>query len=601
MLHRFSRFEIDESKRELRVDGRVVAVQPRIFDVLAYLARHRERVVPKEELLEAVWPGVIVTDASLQRAISLARVALGEQGGRAIRTYPRKGYRLNEEGEAGVSAGAKPGVEAARAAYAAGDWETVLKILREVDDLEGLVGEDLQRCAHAAQCVGRPREAIELLERAVAAYTVRGERRAAAWVAVLLAHLRFEWREPILAKGWVHRAERLLEGEGRCRESGYLRFVQARLALVENDAEKGAELADEARRIGVEVGDVDLEAVGLIFVGEAQLIAGNVAEGLAAIDEAAAAVAANNVSSWAGGLVYCGVIFLSMTRADWHRAAEWSGQFTRWCEGRGAAAYPGLCRMHRAEVCAVRGDLAEAEREIRLTLENLAKHAPWAEGDAWMVLGEIAMARGDHAKAREAFVRAHELGWDAQFQLGMLRLAEGEPAEAEALLARAIASDAWACRVHRGRALVHYAIVAARAGHLEKARSALAAIDERPELVSTSAMQALLEQARGELAAAEGRTSEAVKHLRESARRFQAIDAPLAAAQSRCRLAGVLAESGDRESAAMELAAARAVFRGAGAEGMLAQCEAMRAKWREGEIRGPGTGRGRRAVVRGVK
>src|SRR5690606_10831610 len=80
---------------ELRAGGRVLPLQPRILNVLIYLARNQERVVPKDELLDAVWPGVIVTDASLQRAISLARSALGEVGAsQAIRTYSRQGYRL---------------------------------------------------------------------------------------------------------------------------------------------------------------------------------------------------------------------------------------------------------------------------------------------------------------------------------------------------------------------------------------------------------------------------------------------------------------------------------------------------------------------------
>lgn len=95
MLHRFPDFEIDEELRELRCKGRVLPLQPRVFDLLVHLARHRTRVVSKDELLEQVWPGVIVADGSLQRAISLARAALEEAGAaEAIRTYPKQGYRL---------------------------------------------------------------------------------------------------------------------------------------------------------------------------------------------------------------------------------------------------------------------------------------------------------------------------------------------------------------------------------------------------------------------------------------------------------------------------------------------------------------------------
>ena len=69
----FGRFELDEGARALRLDGQDQALQPLVFDLLAYLVRHRERVVPKEELLSQLWVGVIVTDGSLQRAVSLLR------------------------------------------------------------------------------------------------------------------------------------------------------------------------------------------------------------------------------------------------------------------------------------------------------------------------------------------------------------------------------------------------------------------------------------------------------------------------------------------------------------------------------------------------
>jgi DNA-binding winged helix-turn-helix (wHTH) protein len=79
-IHRFAAFELDPGQRALRLDGRELPLQPRVFDLLWYLVEHRDRVVSKEELLDALWPGLVVTESSLQRAVSLARGAL-EQGG----------------------------------------------------------------------------------------------------------------------------------------------------------------------------------------------------------------------------------------------------------------------------------------------------------------------------------------------------------------------------------------------------------------------------------------------------------------------------------------------------------------------------------------
>jgi len=90
----FDEFELDSARRELRVDGAVQTLQPQVFDLLIYLVENRERVVPKGELLEALWPDSVVTESSIQRAVSLARSALGDRGAELIQTFPRQGYRF---------------------------------------------------------------------------------------------------------------------------------------------------------------------------------------------------------------------------------------------------------------------------------------------------------------------------------------------------------------------------------------------------------------------------------------------------------------------------------------------------------------------------
>jgi pimeloyl-ACP methyl ester carboxylesterase len=73
-----------------------------VFAVLAYLLRHHDRVVPKEELLRELWPDAVVTDASLQRAVSLARRALRAADRGLMRTHARRGYRFVGEVTAAV-------------------------------------------------------------------------------------------------------------------------------------------------------------------------------------------------------------------------------------------------------------------------------------------------------------------------------------------------------------------------------------------------------------------------------------------------------------------------------------------------------------------
>lgn len=90
----FGEFELDPGRRELRAQGRPRQLQPQVFDLLLYLVENHERVVPKRELLDTLWPDTFVTESSIQRAVSLARAALGESGPALIQTYPRQGYRF---------------------------------------------------------------------------------------------------------------------------------------------------------------------------------------------------------------------------------------------------------------------------------------------------------------------------------------------------------------------------------------------------------------------------------------------------------------------------------------------------------------------------
>jgi pimeloyl-ACP methyl ester carboxylesterase/DNA-binding winged helix-turn-helix (wHTH) protein len=93
-IHRFDGFVLDVARRELRRGSEIRTLQPQVFDFLAYLVEHRERVVSKAELLEQLWPGTKVTDASLQRAVSHARQALAEASKELIETHARRGYRF---------------------------------------------------------------------------------------------------------------------------------------------------------------------------------------------------------------------------------------------------------------------------------------------------------------------------------------------------------------------------------------------------------------------------------------------------------------------------------------------------------------------------
>ena len=96
MIYVFEDYSLDTARRELRRSTNLVAVEPQVFDVLQYLVSQRERVVSKDDLIDAVWGGRIVSESTLSSRLTAVRHALGDRGEaqRLIRTIPRKGLRF---------------------------------------------------------------------------------------------------------------------------------------------------------------------------------------------------------------------------------------------------------------------------------------------------------------------------------------------------------------------------------------------------------------------------------------------------------------------------------------------------------------------------
>jgi DNA-binding winged helix-turn-helix (wHTH) protein/tetratricopeptide (TPR) repeat protein len=93
---RFGDCELSVERIELRRGGEIIDVEPQVFDVLAYLLRHRERVVPKNELLDQIWGNRFVSESALSSRIKSARRAVGDTGKdqRVIKTIYGRGYRF---------------------------------------------------------------------------------------------------------------------------------------------------------------------------------------------------------------------------------------------------------------------------------------------------------------------------------------------------------------------------------------------------------------------------------------------------------------------------------------------------------------------------
>ena len=93
---RFLEYEVDRDRLELRGPEGPISVEPQVFQLLLLLIENRDRVVTKDELIEQIWDGRIVSDAAVTSRINLLRKAVGDSGSTqaVIRTYAKRGYRF---------------------------------------------------------------------------------------------------------------------------------------------------------------------------------------------------------------------------------------------------------------------------------------------------------------------------------------------------------------------------------------------------------------------------------------------------------------------------------------------------------------------------
>ncbi len=589
MSLRFSDFRIDEEGRTLWLGDQPLTLQPLVFDLIAYLARNAGRVVPKEELLDALWPGVHVTEGSLQRAVSHARAALRRGGMEdAIRNFARIGYRFGPDrtglGALADAPGAEPprtelpaqpcGLHACREAMSQRRWEEAHGLYLAADAAAPLSPADLDLWALALECAGRPSEAIAPLTRAVGAHAAAGNAAAAGRSAVVLSKIHLERGEMAIANGWIARAESLIRPEDQ-REFGLLLWAKSRMASNVGDIEGGLAMAEEVCRIGRAIGDPETEALGLIFRGFHKLCLGRTAEGLADQDHAAAIALSAPIDPVTGTGIYCVILWSCRTFGDWARANQWTLGYQQWCTA-GMAGYSGACQLHRAEVLGVQGTLADALAHVHAALDCLPRDAPWAVGDAHRVLGDIHAAIGDDDAALAAYARVHALGWDREPGHAMLLLEHGDGDAAFSAIEAALAGRSWWTLQRQGLLLAHLAVVAAASGRPDRAREVIHSLTGAPDRWPMPSIRALTAEASATLLVAEGAVHDAVRQLHLARQLWTSIDSAFHAARIRLRLAELLGVLGDSAGAAAEVSAACICAERIGSLRLVDRCRALR-------------------------
>ncbi len=297
-------------------------------------------------------------------------------------------------------------LERARQAVEDHAWDEAYEGYEEAADDGGLTGLDLERFAEAGWWTAHPRESLDAMEAAYAVYVREGNDQRAAYVALHVADAYYDRLQSGLSNGWRQRAVRLLAGEPESVEHGYLELALLRTGEGIGSTEDAMRRASTVVDIAARFGDLDLQAFGLMMQGRTLIAQAKVEEGLALIDEATVAAVGGDLSPITTGIVYCITIDVCRDLAEYARASDWTEAATRWCERQSVPGFPGVCRVHRAEIMRLRGAFSDAEGEARRSTEELMSFGMLpAAGAGFHEIGEVRLRIGISTPQRRRSAR----------------------------------------------------------------------------------------------------------------------------------------------------------------------------------------------------
>jgi tetratricopeptide (TPR) repeat protein len=470
-----------------------------------------------------------------------------------------------------MSDGASQGlVERARQAAASGEWQQAFDLLTAADADGLLAPTDLPVLGEVAYAAGHLDVAIEAWERAHAVCMQTDDQVGAAGAAVRVAlHLLFDTALMAPVRGWLGRAERLLEGRGETPAHAWFAVVRSYERMLTGDLPGARQWARQAIDVGTKH-DPAACAIGRVAAARLFILDGDVQQGLALLEQAGMATVSGDLDPLSTGVVHCELVCALQGLAQYDLAEEWTEAMERWCDTNAIGSLRGRCRVHRAEILRLRGSCNEAERQALMACEELRPHLRRELGWPLYELGHIRLHKGDLAGAEEAFLAAHRGGWEPQPGLALVRLAQGDVDTAAAGIRDALErplrvpskerppnSDLQRAPLLRAQVEIEIA-----AGDLGRARSAADELEVVAARFASKALVAGAVHARGRVRLADGDPVGAERSLSDAVRLWNEVGAPYEAARARMSLADAHTASGSEHRAILERQAAGVILEG---------------------------------------
>lgn len=410
-------------------------------------------------------------------------------------------------------------------------------------------------------------------ERAHAQSVRAGDHLSAAGAAVRVAlHLVLDTALMAPVRGWIKRAERLLEGHEETPVHAWLAVVHNYERLLSGDFQGARQWARQAIEVGAKC-DPAAATIGRLAEARSLILDGDVSQGLGLFNEAGVAAVSGELDPLSTGVVYCELVCGLQALAQYDLAEEWTAAMERWRHGQPVGSVHGRCRIHRAEILRLRGSCLEAEKEALLACEELRPYLRREFGWPLTELGRIRLRRGDIQGAEEAFLEAHEVGWDPQPGLALVHLARGNVALAAQSIrdalerplnvpSKELPPNTDLRRVPLLEAQVETDVAA---GDFDLARAAADQLSRIAALFESKALFASAALARGRVGLAEDDTAGARRDFEEAAHQWSEVGAPYETALARMGLGHAHRAEGSEERAILEFEAARLSFERAGA------------------------------------